>query len=110
NPVTAATPMVSRKEAAKPAGKGPDNIVLKSIPGTAGEKASVPFPHKTHYGADGIACVTCHHVVKARGNVEAPSHRCTDSGCHAASQCNNQTVGDENRACPSFEDAFHFNC
>jgi hypothetical protein len=109
--VPAATPMAARKEPPKaPASKGPDSIVLKPIPGTAGDKPPVPFPHKAHYTDDGVKCITCHHVVKARGNVEAPSHRCTDAGCHAAQQCNNQTVEEKNRACPFFQDAFHFNC
>lgn len=90
--------------------KGPDSIVLKAIVGTEEKKPPVPFTHKAHRTEDKIDCISCHHVVKARGNVEAPSHKCTDSGCHGATQCNNQQVAKENEACPMFEDAFHTNC
>jgi hypothetical protein len=48
--------------------------------------------------------------VKAKGGAVPATMTCTDSGCHQADQCNGQVVTAKNKACPFFEDAYHFNC
>ena len=91
-------------------GKGPDEILLQPIAGTAKKRPPTPFTHKAHYDTYSVACATCHHAVKALGNKEPPQKTCGDAGCHTADQCNNQVVPAKNKACPFFEDAFHSNC
>lgn len=98
------------KAAAKKAGdKGPDDIRLVPIVGTAKKRPATPFTHKSHYDDYSIACETCHHPVKAKGG-EVGSYSCSASGCHTANECNGQTVGKKNKACPNFEDAYHIQC
>jgi hypothetical protein len=70
----------------------------------------VPFAHKRHYDAHDVACATCHHAVKAQGNVEPATRRCTTAGCHTADSCNDKVVSKGNEPCPLFEDAFHADC
>ncbi|HEY6219248.1 MAG TPA: cytochrome c3 family protein, partial [Gemmatimonadaceae bacterium] len=91
-------------------GNGPDNISLKAIAGMEMKRSEVPFTHQKHWNDYGVKCEECHHAVKAKGGAVPASKTCTDAGCHQATQCNGQTVAAKNKACPFFEDAFHFNC
>jgi hypothetical protein len=95
---------------AKAAGKGPDNIVLAALAGMEGKKPGTPFTHKKHYEDYSVKCEECHHAVKAKGGAVPATKTCTEAGCHQSTQCNGQTVAAKNKACPFFEDAFHFNC
>jgi hypothetical protein len=98
------------KAAAKKAGdNGPDNILLVPIVGTAKKRPATPFTHKVHWDDYSIACESCHHPVKAKGG-DVGSYSCSASGCHTANECNGQTVGKKNKACPNFEDAYHIQC
>jgi len=116
-PASAASEKPTKPAASKPppakagaSGKGPDEILLQPIAGTAKKRPPTPFTHKAHYDTYSVACATCHHAVKALGNKEPPQKTCGDAGCHTADQCNNQVVPAKNKACPFFEDAFHANC
>jgi hypothetical protein len=91
-------------------GNGPDNIPLKAIAGMEMKRPEVPFTHQKHWSDYGVKCEECHHAVKAKGGAVPATKTCTDAGCHQATQCNGQTVAAKNKACPFFEDAFHFNC
>jgi hypothetical protein len=97
-------------KAARAGDKGPDDILLKPIAGTAAKRPPTPFTHKKHYDDYGVKCAECHHLVKALGSKEPPQKTCTEAGCHTADQCNRQVVPAKNKACPFFEDAFHLNC
>jgi hypothetical protein len=102
---------VTSRPATKAAGdKGPDDILLVPIAGTAKKKKTTPFTHKAHWDEYVPDCTTCHHKVKALGNVDPPKMTCSDSGCHTATECNDQTVPKKNAKCPNFEDAYHMNC
>ena len=112
----AAAPAASAKAAAPAApakaagGKGADNIVLAALAGMEAKKPGTSFTHKKHYEDYSVKCEECHHAVKAKGGAVPATKTCTDAGCHQATQCNGQTVAAKNKACPFFEDAFHFNC
>jgi hypothetical protein len=101
-----AAPMPARR----PGDKGPDNILLTPIAGTAKKRPATPFNHKDHYDDYGIKCVECHHRIKALGNVDPPSMSCSAAGCHTATQCNNRTVDKKDKVCPIFEEAYHIQC
>ena len=96
-------------KSAKPAGNGPDEINLVPIAGTEKKRPATPFTHKAHWDDDSIKCETCHHPVKAKGGA-VPSYSCSSSGCHTANECDGSAVAKKNKACPSFEDAFHIQC
>ena len=113
--VKTAAPSSAKPAAAAPAktsagGNGPDDILLKAISGMTMKRAAVPFTHKKHHADYAVKCADCHHAVKARGGAVPATHTCTDAGCHQADQCNGQSVPAKNKACPYFEDAYHFNC
>ena len=91
-------------------GKGPETVSLKAIAGMEMKRAAVPFTHKKHWDDYSVKCEDCHHAVKAKGGAVPATKTCTEAGCHQATQCNGQTVAAKNKACPFFEDAFHFNC
>jgi predicted CXXCH cytochrome family protein len=108
----AGAPLAKAPAPAKAAGggNGPDTISLKAIAGMEMKRATVPFTHQKHWNDYGAKCEDCHHAVKAKGGAVPATKTCTDAGCHQATQCNGQTVAAKNKACPFFEDAFHFNC
>jgi hypothetical protein len=116
----AAPPAAPAKAAAAPAkaaggggggkGNGPDDISLKAIAGMTMKRAAVPFTHKKHYADYSVKCDDCHHPVKAKGGATPATKTCTDAGCHQEAQCNGAAVPAKNKACPNFEDAYHFNC
>jgi hypothetical protein len=91
-------------------GNGPDDISLKAIAGMAMKRAAVPFTHKKHYEDYSVKCEGCHHPVKAKGGAIPATKTCTDAGCHQEASCNGAAVPAKNKACPNFEDAYHFNC
>jgi len=93
-----------------PSGNGPDDVLLKAIAGLTMKRAAVPFTHKKHYTDYKLKCEDCHHPVKAKGGTVPATRTCTSAGCHLADQCNGQVVPAKNKACPFFEDAYHFNC
>jgi hypothetical protein len=109
-PAGGAKPAAPAAPAKAAAGKGPENIVLAALAGMESKKPGTPFTHKQHYEDHGVKCEDCHHAVKAKGGAVPATKTCTDAGCHQATQCNGQTVAAKNKACPFFEDAFHFNC
>ncbi len=104
-----AAPPVKAAPAKKPGDKGPANVNLVPIAGTEKKRPSTPFTHKAHWEDYSIKCETCHHPVKAKGGA-VPSYSCSSSGCHTANECDGQTVGKKNKACPNFEDAYHMQC
>jgi class III cytochrome C family protein len=91
-------------------GNGPDDISLKAIAGMTMKRAAVPFTHKKHYADYSVKCDDCHHPVKAKGGAVPATKACTDAGCHQEASCNGAAVPAKNKACPNFEDAYHFNC
>jgi hypothetical protein len=109
-PAKPAAPKPAAGGGGAPASKGPANILIQPMAGTAKKQPATPFTHKAHYDDYSIDCVTCHHKVKALGGVAPKTYTCNAAGCHTADQCNNATVPKKNAACPFFEDAYHIQC
>lgn len=80
-------------------------IEINPPDGVEAKRASVTFPHNTHFG---FACKTCHHTWKA----QEPVKSCVTSGCHDLQETpqKKDAAQDGKSDISYYKNAFHGQC